>query len=107
MTSVDNSRGDGSTTPDDVGSGAADGDVYRFVSVERSDAPDNTTGVDWFCYEIGQGSNRIVGYRQGSRRSVEDAIRDIVQRLNERRIGPRGRVHIDMSSRSRPASRKP
>ena len=43
------------------------------------------------------------GYRQGDLASVTQSVEEIVMRLNERRIGKRGRVHLDMSHRGKPA----
>jgi hypothetical protein len=44
-------------------------------------------GTGWHCYVIEQGENRIRGY----------------QRLNERRYGKRGRVHLNMSGQGKKA----
>jgi len=76
---------------------------YEIVSVEPADAPENMEGSGWHCYVIGQGANRIRGFRQGDLASVRSSVEEIVLRLNERRIGKRGRVHLDMSHRGKPA----
>ena len=67
---------------------------FQIVSVRRVDPPADTQGSNWYCYEIEQGKNMIRGYRQGSLRSVTDAVEEIVVQLNERRVGKRGRVHL-------------
>lgn len=74
---------------------------YEIVSVRPSEPPPDTDGTDWHCYVITQGTNTIRGYRQGNLNTVTNAVNDIVNRLNERRVGKRGRVHLVM-----PASRK-
>ena len=71
---------------------------YGILSVKPVDAPRGTAGTDWHCYVIGQGENRICGYRQGSIGGVTKAVEEIVVRLNERRRGRYGRVHLTMSS---------
>lgn len=76
---------------------------YEIVLVEPSEPPDNMVGSGWHCYVIGEGVNRIRGYRQGDLASVTTSVEEIVLRLNERRIGKRGRVHLDMSHRDKPA----
>ena len=82
-----------------------DDDTYRIVSVEPAEPPRGTTGAGWHCYIIGQGTNAIRGYQQGQRTAVVQSVEEIVVRLNERRYGKRGRVHLDMSNQSKkPAS---
>ena len=76
---------------------------YEIVSVEPVDPPENMDGTDWHCYVIGQGRNRIRGYRQGDLASVKRSVEEIVLHLNERRVGKRGRVHLDMSHRGKSA----
>lgn len=73
-------------------------DNYEIVSVEPSDPPADTAGTGWHCYIIEQGTNKIQGYRQGSIHAVTRAVEEIVARLNERRFGSSGRVHLTMSS---------
>jgi hypothetical protein len=76
---------------------------YEIVSVEPAEPPADMDGTGWHCYVIGQGPNRIKGFRQGDLASVTRSVEEIVLRLNERRIGKRGRVHLDMSHRGKPA----
>jgi hypothetical protein len=71
---------------------------YGIVSVKPVDAPRGAVGTDWHCYIIEQGRNNIRGYRQGSIETVTRAVEEIVFRLNERRRGKFGRVHLTMSS---------
>lgn len=79
---------------------------YRIISVEPVKAPADMSGSGWHCYVIGQGKNRIRGYRQGNLMSVTESVEEIVSRLNERRFIKRTRVHLDLSSRGKPAGRK-
>ena len=79
-------------------------DSYEIISVEPADPPVNTSGSDWHCYVIAQGDNTIRGFRQGNVRSVRQSVEEIVLRLNERRIGKRGRVQLDMSRPGKPSS---
>jgi hypothetical protein len=74
---------------------------YGIVSVEPVDAPPGMAGSGWYCYVIEQGNNNIRGYRQGSRGAVTRAVEEIVFRLNERRRGKFGRVHLTMTSQAK------
>ena len=71
---------------------------YEILLVEPAEAPCGLGGADWYRYIIVQGNNKISGYRQGNLRTITQSIEETVVRLNERRIGKRGRVHIVMSS---------
>ena len=79
---------------------------YAIVSVEPADPPGDMAGTGWHCYIIEQGDNRIRGYQQGSAKAVRRAVEEIVVRLNERRYGKSGRVHLTMSSPAKKAGRK-
>jgi hypothetical protein len=70
---------------------------YELENIEKAKAPDGGSGTGWFRYTIIQGHNTITGYRQGSQRTVTNAVKDIVIELNERRVGKRGRVHLTPS----------
>ena len=71
---------------------------YQVVSIEPSDPPAGMEGADWHCYTIEQGENQIRGFQQGKLKAVRRAVDEIVVRLNERRYGKSGRVHLTMSS---------
>jgi len=73
---------------------------YKVFSVEPVAAPANMSGTNWYCYTIVQGENRITGYRQGNLATVNESVGEIVLHLNERRLGNRGRVQLDISSHS-------
>jgi hypothetical protein len=78
-------------------------DPYLLVSVLAAPAPSGAAGSSWHRYEIRQGFNRIVGYRQGAAESVTTAVEALVVQLNERRIHQRGRVHLALGPDSRTA----
>ena len=75
------------------------------MSVERTEAPPGLAGGDWYRYVIGEGENRIRGYRQGERAAVLRSVEEIVQAMNERRSGKRGRVQLVTTSKKRTQSR--
>ena len=77
---------------------------YTLESIEPSDPPGDMAGTNWQCYIIQQGDNRICGYRQGNTDAVQRAVENIVERLNERRKGKRGRVHLTMTPFGKKAS---
>jgi hypothetical protein len=76
-------------------------DAYRIDSLAKTKAPAGANGKDWYRYVIIQGENTIVGHRQGSQRAVKEAVNDLVTRLNERRSGKPGRVHLTSSSKKK------
>jgi hypothetical protein len=61
-------------------------DPYVLVSVRAVPPPTGAGGTSWHRYEIRQGLNTIVGYRQGAAASVTSAIEALVVQLNERRL---------------------
>ena len=72
---------------------------YEIVSIEPTEPPRGIVGTGWQCYIIQQGKNRIRGYKQGDIKAVTRAVEEIVVRLNERRYGKSGRVHLVMTAR--------
>lgn len=76
-------------------------DPYTLICVHAVPAPRGADGTRWHRYEIGQGTNVIVGYIQGASASVTRAAEEIVLGLNERRALARGRVHLALGSRGR------
>ncbi len=81
-------------------------DDYEIVSIESADPPGDTVGTGWHRYVIIQGKNTIRGYQRGSTKAVRRAVEDIVVRLNERRRGRFGRVHLTMPSPAQETKRK-
>jgi hypothetical protein len=80
---------------------------YEIESVVPADPPADMEGTNWHCYVIVQGSNKIRGYRQGSRKAVTTAVQEIVAQLNERRFGKRGRVQASSTAVKKPEDKKP
>ena len=80
-------------------------EAYEIVSVEPTDPPGDMVGTGWHCYVIEQGKNTIRGYQRGNIKDVTRAVEEIVARLNERRYGKSGRVHLNMSGPGKKASK--
>jgi hypothetical protein len=80
---------------------------FKVIEFARADPPSGQPDTEWYRYVISQGRAAMAGMRQGSRESVIAAVEDIVNRMNERRLGRSGRVHLKMGSnpRSEQASR--
>ena len=74
---------------------------FEMSSLEKADTPAGAEGKNWYRYVINQGVNEIVGYRQGSRKTVSKEVEEIIVSLNERRRGKSGRVHLTPSPRKR------
>lgn len=74
-------------------------DPFEIVSIRAVSAPPGTAGANWHRYEIGQGDNRIVGYKAGATSMVREAVQLIVAGLNMRRMHRRGRVHMVLDAK--------
>lgn len=59
---------------------------FKLESISETAAPSGATGL-WHRYVISQGANTIDGARAGTREEVAMRIRELVERLNERREG--------------------
>jgi len=59
---------------------------FRLESLTPAEAPAGSEGT-WFRYVIAQGTNEITGLRAGSRTEVQRLIDEMIERMNERRIG--------------------
>jgi hypothetical protein len=55
-------------------------------SVTPAAAPTGSDGV-WHRYVISQGANEITGLRAGTHAEVTRLVDEMIERLNERRIG--------------------
>ncbi len=81
-------------------------DDYEIISVESTVPPERMDGTGWHCYIIGQGTNRIRGYQQGSLETVRQSVEEIVTRLNERRLGKRGQVCLNITNHGKKVERQ-
>lgn len=77
------------------------GEPFVLVSIDRSEPPEGAAGKGWFTYVISQGENLIEGHRQGTRASLQKALRETVERLNERRMGKSGRNHLRLAPKKK------
>ncbi len=59
---------------------------YQLQSIDPTSTPHGGEGT-WFRYVIAQGSNLITGLHAGNEAQVDSAVREMVERLNERRTG--------------------
>jgi hypothetical protein len=78
--------------------GVASDEPFRIESTSKVPAPEGAEG-EWYGYVIsrGSGANAVVGRRQGSLESVTAALEEVVERMNLRRTGKAGRVHLTPS----------
>lgn len=70
------------------------GTQYELRSVSQTLPPTGSDGT-WFRYVIAQGASLVVGVRCGTEAEVDYFLHDMIERLNERRMGktrPRTRV---------------
>ena len=72
---------------------------FRVIEFARADPPAGQPESEWYRYVISQGREPMSGLRQGTRGSVAAAVDEIVLRMNERRLGRFGRVHLRMGDR--------
>jgi hypothetical protein len=59
---------------------------FRVESITPVEAPKGSDGV-WHRYVIMQGTNEITGLRAGTQAEVTRLVDDMIERLNERRLG--------------------
>ncbi len=59
---------------------------FKVDSIVPVAAPQGSEGV-WHRYVITQGSNRITGMRAGARADIAVVVDEMVERLNDRRVG--------------------
>ena len=59
---------------------------FTLDSISKAAAPSGADGL-WHSYVISQGTNRIAGVRAGTHEEVAMMLREMVERLNERREG--------------------
>jgi hypothetical protein len=73
---------------------------YELRSVSRTATPSNSDG-DWYQYVITQGKSEVTGLRSGTVAEVDFFLRDMIERLNERRMGktrPKGKPSAPITS---------
>ena len=75
--------------------------AYEIELIEPTDTPPDMEGGGWHRYVIGLGETRISGFQRGSLDEVTQSVQETVARLNERRLGKRGRVHLDMTAKGK------
>lgn len=59
---------------------------YELHSMTKTQPPQGSEG-SWHRYVIAQGTGLIVGMRSGTAVEVGDVVREMIDRLNERRMG--------------------
>jgi len=59
---------------------------YQLKSIVAAGTPEGGEGT-WYRYVIAQGSNEITGLRRGNHSEVDFAVREMVDRLNDRSNG--------------------
>lgn len=59
---------------------------FRVESITRTEPPSGSEGI-WHSYVISQGTNTITGTRVGDYAEVTVLLNEMVERLNERRMG--------------------
>ncbi len=57
---------------------------YRVGSIEKTEAPEQDPGTEWYSYTIEHETSSISGKRQGSLRSVTKYLEEYVENLNAR-----------------------
>ncbi len=78
---------------------------YEIVSIRRAEPPPGGKGSNWYSYVIAfEGSNNILGCRQGGLKAVTREVEEIVAQLNERqrlgRSAKPGRVHLVLNKKT-------
>lgn len=80
---------------------------FTLKSLAKSPPPEGVDSTNWHRYVITQGQNTIVGHVQGSHAAAQRAVNEIIDRLNERRRGKTGRVHLSPGRKKKSATPPP
>ncbi len=57
---------------------------YRVGNIEKTEAPEQDSGTEWYSYTIEHETSSISGKRPGSLRSVTKYLEEYVEKLNGR-----------------------
>ncbi len=57
---------------------------YRVGSIEKTDAPEDDSGAEWYSYTIEHETTCINGKRSGTLHSVIEYLDEYVEKLNSR-----------------------
>lgn len=63
---------------------------FRVDLISEVPAPEGSSGI-WHQYVISQGTNTITGLRAGARVEVVAQLDEMVERLNQRRMGKKAK----------------
>lgn len=74
---------------------------YQLQSIIPAMTPEGSEGT-WYRYVIVQGENEITGLRSGNQNEVDLAIREMVDRLNERSAGKAAKKTNQPAPKSQP-----
>lgn len=78
---------------------------YKVVTIRQAEPPPGMEGSSWHRYVIAfKGGESIEGCRQGDLKVATGAVQDIVDQLNERHMGKRGRVHLVPAEKKKPSN---
>lgn len=96
-----------SATPSSRKGIALEDEPFTLKSLAKSQPPEGVDSSNWHRYVITQGQNTIVGHVQGSHAAAQRAVTEIIDRLNERRRGKTGRVHLSPGRKKKGATPPP
>lgn len=96
-----------SASPSTRKPGGLDDEPFMLKSLAKSQPPEGADSANWHRYVITQGQNTIVGHVQGSHAAAQRAVAEIIDRLNERRRGKTGRVHLSPGRKKKGATPPP
>lgn len=60
---------------------------FNIECIEKSDAPKNMPGDNWYRYIVRQKERRITGFKTGNLKSVTEHVENFTRGLNERTFG--------------------
>ncbi len=74
---------------------------YKIVSIRRAEPPPGGKGSNGYRYVIAfEGTNIIVGCRQGSLKAVTTEVEESVARLNERHLSKPSRAKLVLKKKN-------
>ena len=57
---------------------------YKIKSIEKTDAPQNSTHLRWYKFIIENDKNTIVNFRSGTKEEILNFATESIKRLNEK-----------------------
>jgi hypothetical protein len=69
---------------------------FKLVTIEKTQAPEQHEGGNWYHYIIANKITRVSGRRRGSKAEVSKFVASCIQRLNTRHLSVPGKGSMSL-----------